>query len=66
WWTDAGEQHQEKLAIANHFVLEIEHFSDCALNQKTPALSLEDANNNCKAIVAAIQSAMTGNKVEIN
>ena len=66
WWTDAGEQHQEKLAIANHFVLEIEHFSDCVLNQKTPALSLEDAKNNCKAIVAAIQSATTGNKVDIS
>ncbi|RKZ79558.1 MAG: gfo/Idh/MocA family oxidoreductase [Gammaproteobacteria bacterium] len=66
WWTDAGEQHQEKLMIANHFVLEIEHFSDCILNQKTPALSLEDARNNCKAIVAAIQSATTGNKIDIS
>lgn len=66
WWTDAGEQHQVELDIANHFVLEIEHFSECILTQKIPALSLEDAKNNCKAIVAALESVTTGKKISIN
>lgn len=65
WWTDAGEQHQVELDIANHFVLEIEHFSDCILNQKTPALSVADARANCKTIEAALKSATTGRKIDI-
>jgi len=65
WWTDAGERHTMQLEAANHFDLEIEHFSDCVLNGKTPALSFSDAKANCKTIVAALESASTGNKVEI-
>lgn len=65
WWTDAGEQHQEALAIANHFVLEIEHFSDCVLNNKTPDLSMDDAKGNCKTIVAALKSVVEERKIAI-
>lgn len=65
WWTDAGEEHIIELNIANHFVLEIEHFSDCVLNGKTPALSIGDAKANCKTIEAALQSASTGKTVKI-
>jgi len=65
WWTDAGERHTMELEAANHFNLEIEHFSDCVLNGKTPALSMSDAKANCKTIVAALESAATRNKVEI-
>ena len=63
WWTDAGEHHQLELESANHFVLEIEHFSDCVLNGKPPALSLVDALDNCRTLVAAIQSVNTGKVV---
>ena len=28
WWTEAGQQCQETLARANHFCVEVEHFSD--------------------------------------
>ena len=50
WGTDAGESGEEKLAPANHFTLEIEHFSDCVLNNKTPLLSFADARANCDAL----------------
>ncbi|MDH5357749.1 MAG: Gfo/Idh/MocA family oxidoreductase [Gammaproteobacteria bacterium] len=65
WWTDAGEQHQVELESANHFVLEIEHFSDCVLNAKSPALSIADAQENCRTMVAAIQSINTGKVVNL-
>lgn len=60
WWTDSGENHRVKLEAANHFVREIEHFSDCIMNNKEPALSLEDARANCRAIVAALKSVESG------
>ncbi|NQY26255.1 MAG: Gfo/Idh/MocA family oxidoreductase [Piscirickettsiaceae bacterium] len=66
WWTDAGEQHTLELAPVNHFVLEIEHFSDAVLNKTTPILGFSDAKSNCKVITAALQSAITGNKTTIN
>ncbi len=65
WWTDAGEEHIVELTIANHFVLEIEHFSDCVLNGRAPALSIADAKANCKTIEAALQSASTGKTIKI-
>jgi predicted dehydrogenase len=51
---------------ANHFNLEIEHFSDCVLNDKPPGLSLEDAKLNCRCIVAALQSAAEGRTVRMS
>ncbi len=66
WWTDAGEQHQHALGVANHFVREIEHFSECVLSGKQTALSFKDAKANCKTITAALQSATTGQRVQIS
>jgi D-xylose 1-dehydrogenase (NADP+, D-xylono-1,5-lactone-forming) len=57
WWTDAGQQEQVELEKADHFILEIEHFSDCVLNGHKPALSMLDGKANCKTIVAAVESA---------
>lgn len=65
WWTDSGQQCQETLALANHFLLEIEHFSHCVLNGKKPALSLQDAKTNCQVITAALESVKTGQQVNI-
>lgn len=65
WCTDAGPSAVERLPVANHFNLEIEHFSDCVLTGKAPALSLEDAKANCRTIVAALQSAASGRTVEL-
>ncbi len=65
WGTDAGENGYEKLAPANHFTLEIEHFSDCVLNDKPPFLTFADAKVNCKTIQAVLQSVATSSKVAL-
>jgi predicted dehydrogenase len=63
WWTDAGQQEQVELEKADHFILEIEHFSDCVLNGHQPRLSMQDAKVNCKVIVAALASAKQGKTI---
>ncbi|SNR99237.1 Predicted dehydrogenase [Methylobacillus rhizosphaerae] len=65
WWTEDGRFWEERLPVSNHFNREIEHFSDCVLNGKSPFLSLEDARGNCKAIVAAMQSAAAGQRINL-
>ncbi len=65
YWTEDGRQCEENLPAANHFRLEIEHFSDCILNGKEPVLSLDDARDNCRVIVASLQSAAEGRLVRI-
>lgn len=65
WWTEDGQQCEERLPAANHFRLEIEHFSDCVLNSKPPLLSLEDAKANCRIIVATLQSAAQGQTITL-
>jgi D-xylose 1-dehydrogenase (NADP+, D-xylono-1,5-lactone-forming) len=65
WGTDAGESGEEKLAPANHFTLEIEHFSDCVLNNKPTHLTFADAKVNCKTIQAVLQSVASGSKVAL-
>jgi xylose dehydrogenase (NAD/NADP) len=66
WWTEDGRQCEERLPPANHFRLEIEHFSDCVLTGRAPALSLEDAKANCRTIVAALRSAAQGRVEKIS
>lgn len=56
WATEDGKYAEERFAPANHFNLEIEHFSDCVLNDKAPLLSFADAKGNCKAIEAVIEA----------
>jgi len=53
-WEAGSESGTEELPLANHFNLEIEHFSDCVLNDKAPFLTFDDARGNCKAIEAVI------------
>ncbi|MBS1213580.1 MAG: trans,2-dihydrobenzene,2-diol dehydrogenase [Proteobacteria bacterium] len=60
WWTEAGQQCEERLPVADHFRLEIEHFSDCVLTGSAPLLSLEDAKANCRTILAALRSVAQG------
>ena len=56
-WEAGGKTETLVLPKANHFVLEIEHFSDCVLNNKTPLLSFADARGNCNALEASIHAA---------
>jgi predicted dehydrogenase len=65
WWHEDGRSGEERLPAANHFKLEIEHFSDCVLHNKQPDLSLADAKDNCRVIVAALESAALGKRVTI-
>ncbi|MGR8929098.1 MAG: Gfo/Idh/MocA family protein [Gammaproteobacteria bacterium] len=65
WWTEDGRQGEERMPASNHFNLEIAHFSDCVLNGKEPALSLDDARENCRLIGAALESAASGQVVKI-
>jgi len=45
--------------------LEVEHFSDCVLNNKKPHLSLNDAKSNCQLIVATLESIKTQQVVKV-
>ena len=65
WWTDDGQKQTEELPAANHFNLEIEHFSDCVLNGKSPLLTFDDARENCRTINAALESAASGQTVTL-
>lgn len=62
WATEDGKFAQEQFAPSNHFTLEIEHFSDCVLNNKPPLLTFDDAKGNCRAIEAVIKAISTGKK----
>ncbi|HSI44531.1 MAG TPA: Gfo/Idh/MocA family oxidoreductase [Methylophilus sp.] len=55
-WEAGGKSETLVLPKANHFNLEIEHFSDCVLNNKAPLLTFDDARGNCKAIEAVIKA----------
>lgn len=65
WWTELGEKQECALLPSNHFCLEIEHFVDCVLHGKSPALSIADAKSNCQLITAALQSAEQGQKIRL-
>lgn len=58
WATEDGKYADERFAPSSHFNLEIEHFSDCVLNDKQPLLTFEDAKANCKAIEMVLQAAI--------
>jgi xylose dehydrogenase (NAD/NADP) len=60
WWTEDGHHCEERLPAANHFKLEIEHFSESVLTGRAPLLSLADAKANCRTLVGALRSAATG------
>lgn len=57
WALEDGKYCEERFAPSNHFTLEIEHFSDCVLNNKTPLLTFADAKANCTALQASIHAA---------
>jgi len=63
WATEDGKYAEERFAPSNHFTLEIEHFSDCVLNNKQPLLTFADARANCKAIEVVLQSVATNRMI---
>ena len=56
WALEDGKYAEERFAPSNHFNLEIEHFSNCVLNNKQPLLTFEDAKANCRAIEMVINA----------
>ncbi len=66
WALEDGKYAEERFAPSNHFNLEIEHFSDCVLNDKAPLLDFADAIDNCRAIEAVLKSAVTGRAVALS
>jgi predicted dehydrogenase len=64
-WDVGGKSEQITLPKANHFKLEIEHFSDCVLNDKTPFLTFADAKANCAVLMAIMEAASKGVKIII-
>jgi D-xylose 1-dehydrogenase (NADP+, D-xylono-1,5-lactone-forming) len=66
WALEDGKFAQEQFAPSNHFNLEIEHFSDCVLNDMTPHLSFADARANCAALQASMDAASRGALVKIS
>ncbi|GFO72656.1 D-xylose 1-dehydrogenase (NADP+) [Bathymodiolus japonicus methanotrophic gill symbiont] len=65
WQADSSEPQIEKLDLANHFQLEVEHFCACILNKQPPRLSLQDAKDNCAIILAALQSVEQGRTIRL-
>ena len=65
WWTEDGRRGEERLKPANHFVLEIEGFSESVLSGRPALLPFADARANCRVIVAALESAATGRTVRL-
>ena len=66
WALEDGKYAEERFAPSNHFTLEIQHFSDCVLNNTTPHLSFADAKANCKVIEAVLQSVSSGARVSLD
>ena len=65
WWSEDGQQHEQRLPASNHFELEIAHFSEQVLNNQPVALTLADARDNCRIINAALQSAQEGRTIKL-
>lgn len=64
-WEAGGKSEMIVLPKANHFNLEIEHFSDCVLNNKAPFLTFDDARGNCKTIEAVLQAITSTMAIKI-
>ena len=60
WWTDDGGGAHERLAAADHFVLEIEEFSAALLAGRTPRFGPEDAAAQVRALRACLRAAREG------
>lgn len=65
WALEDGKYAEERFAPSNHFTLEIEHFSDCVLNDKPTLLTFFDAKANIAALQASIHAASSGTKVDV-
>jgi predicted dehydrogenase len=61
-----GEERTVTFENINRFQVQLEHFSDCILNDGSPMLTLDDAMGNTAALAALKQAAREGREIEIN
>jgi predicted dehydrogenase len=61
-----GEERTVTFESTNRFQVQLEHFSDCILADRSPMLTLKDALGNTAALVALQQAAREGREVEID
>ncbi|KAA5542818.1 Gfo/Idh/MocA family protein [Adhaeribacter rhizoryzae] len=62
--TDAGTE-EIKLEGNNHFAAEIDHFSECILENKTPKTPGEEGLQDVKLMMAIYEAAATGKPVKV-
>jgi predicted dehydrogenase len=60
-----GKERTVTFESVNRFQIQLEHFSDCILNNRSPMLDLEDALGNTALLVALQQAAREGGQVEL-
>jgi predicted dehydrogenase len=61
-----GEDHTVTFESANRFQIQLEHFSDCILNDLPPMLTLDDAKGNTAVLVALKRAAQEGREIDVN
>lgn len=63
--TIRGQRQQVMYEPVNHFAAEMDHLSECILNDKTPLTPGEEGLKDIKVMMAAYESARTGKTVKI-
>jgi len=65
-WRPRGRDREElQIEPVNHFASEMDHFSECVLNDKEPLTTGEEGLNDLKIMMAAYESVQTGKAVQI-
>ena len=65
-WRPRGRDREEvQVEPVNHFASEMDHFSECVLNDKVPSTTGEEGLKDLKVMMAAYESAQTGKTIQI-
>ena len=65
-WRPRGRDREEvEVEPANHFASEMDHFSECILNDKAPLTTGEEGLQDLKIMMAAYESAKIGKAIQI-
>jgi predicted dehydrogenase len=65
WRPRAREREEVQVEPANHFASEMDHFSECVLNDKAPLTTGGEGLQDLKIMMAAYESAQSGKAVKI-
>jgi predicted dehydrogenase len=61
-----GEEQVTTFATINRFQVQLEHFSDCILNDRELMLTLDDSRGNTATLVALKRAAREGREIEVH